>query len=55
MRSGGHHLTFADPAGLERAKRAAAMVGAREESPYRQAMCSDLLVLAVPAARSIGP
>jgi predicted dinucleotide-binding enzyme len=48
MRSGGHHVTFADPAGLERAKRAAAVVGVREESPYRQAMCSDLLVLAVP-------
>lgn len=47
MRSGGHRVTFADPAGQERAKRAAAAVGVGDESPYRQAMCSDLLVLAV--------
>ncbi|MGA8325969.1 MAG: NAD(P)-binding domain-containing protein [Candidatus Cybelea sp.] len=48
MRSGGHQVTFADPKAKERAKRAAALVGARDEIPYRQAMSADLLVLAVP-------
>lgn len=48
MRSGGHQITFADPKARERAKRAAALIGARDEIPYRQAMNSDLLVLAVP-------
>jgi predicted dinucleotide-binding enzyme len=48
MRSGGHQITFADPKARERAKRAAALIGARDDIPYRQAMSSDLLVLAVP-------
>ncbi|HXO17103.1 MAG TPA: NAD(P)-binding domain-containing protein [Candidatus Dormibacteraeota bacterium] len=48
LRTGGHQVTFGDPGAKERAKRAAATVGARDEVPYRQAMCSDLLVLAVP-------
>jgi predicted dinucleotide-binding enzyme len=48
LRSGGHWVTFGDPSTRERAKRAAAMIGARHEIPYRQAMDSDLLVLAVP-------
>lgn len=48
LRSGGHQVTFGDPAKSERAKRAASVVGARDEIPYKQAMCSDLLMLAVP-------
>jgi predicted dinucleotide-binding enzyme len=48
MRSGGHQVTFADPKAKERAKRAAQLIGARDEIPYRQAMSSDLLLLAVP-------
>jgi predicted dinucleotide-binding enzyme len=48
LRTGGHQLTFADPAAKERAKRAAALIGARDEIPYKQAMHSDLLILAVP-------
>jgi predicted dinucleotide-binding enzyme len=47
LRSGGHHVTFGDPAGSERAKQAAAVVGTESELPYRQAMRSDLLVFAV--------
>jgi predicted dinucleotide-binding enzyme len=46
--TGGHQLTLADPGAKERARRAAAEIGAREEIPYQQAMRSDLLVLAVP-------
>ncbi|MGB9651019.1 MAG: NAD(P)-binding domain-containing protein [Candidatus Cybelea sp.] len=51
MRGGGHQVTFADPNAKERAKRAAATIGAGHEIPYRQAMRSDLLVLAVPRAQ----
>jgi predicted dinucleotide-binding enzyme len=47
LRGGGHHVTFGDPA-AERAKQAAAMTGTESELPYRQAMCSDLLVFALP-------
>jgi predicted dinucleotide-binding enzyme len=47
LRSGGHHVTFGDPAGSDRARRAAAAVGTESELPYRQAMRSDLLVIAV--------
>lgn len=47
LRSGGHRVTFGDPAGSGRAKQAAAAVGTESESPYRQAMHSDLLVFAV--------
>jgi predicted dinucleotide-binding enzyme len=48
LRSGGHKVTFGDPAAIDRAGMAAAAVGAQKELPYRQAMQSDLLVLAVP-------
>ncbi len=48
LRSGGHQLTFGDPREKERARRAAASVGARDEIPYKQAMSSDLLLLTVP-------
>ncbi len=48
LRSGGHQLTFADPSAQERAKQAAAELGARAEIPYRQAMRAELLMLAVP-------
>jgi predicted dinucleotide-binding enzyme len=48
LRSGGHQLTFGDPKAKERAKRAAALVGARDEIPYKQAMSSDLLLVTVP-------
>jgi predicted dinucleotide-binding enzyme len=60
LRRGGHQLSFADPAAKERAKRAAAAVGGRHEIPYKQAMSSDLLLLAVPrqeldrAVRAVG-
>ncbi|MGA8574768.1 MAG: NAD(P)-binding domain-containing protein [Candidatus Cybelea sp.] len=48
LRTGGHQVTLGDPIARERAKRAAAELGAREAIPYEQAMVSDLLVLAVP-------
>jgi len=48
LSTGGHQVTFADPAAHERAKRAASLIGARDEIPYKQAMHSDLLVLAIP-------
>jgi predicted dinucleotide-binding enzyme len=48
LRTGGHQVTFGDPLKRERAKRAAAVVGGRDEIPYKQAMCSDLLMLAMP-------
>jgi len=48
MKSGGHRVTFGDPSAKERASQAAEAVGAQRELPYRQAMESDLLVLAVP-------
>ncbi|HZV77889.1 MAG TPA: NAD(P)-binding domain-containing protein [Candidatus Babeliales bacterium] len=47
LRKGGHQVTFGDPTAKERARRAAAVVGARDEIPYKQAMSSDLLVLSV--------
>lgn len=49
LSSGGHDVTFADPIAAERARQAARTVGARDEIPYKQAMTSDLLVLAVRA------
>jgi predicted dinucleotide-binding enzyme len=48
LSSGGHNVTFGDPTAKDRAGRAAAALGARSELPYRQAMTSDLLVLAIP-------
>jgi predicted dinucleotide-binding enzyme len=48
LHSGGHQLTFGDPKAKERARRAAALVGARDEIPYKQAMSSDLLVFSMP-------
>lgn len=48
LRTGGHQVTFGDPEAKERAKRAASLVGARDDIPYHQALSSDLLVLAVP-------
>jgi predicted dinucleotide-binding enzyme len=48
LRSGGHKITFGDPIVPDRATRAAAALGAQSEIPYRQAMKSDLLLLAVP-------
>jgi predicted dinucleotide-binding enzyme len=60
LRTGGHQLTFGDPKARERAKRAASVVGARDEIPYKQAMSSDLLLVAVPhqevsqAVRAVG-
>jgi predicted dinucleotide-binding enzyme len=48
LRAGGHQVTFGDPAAKERARRAASVVGAHDEIPYKQAMTSDLLLLAVP-------
>ncbi|HEX3671232.1 MAG TPA: NAD(P)-binding domain-containing protein [Candidatus Cybelea sp.] len=60
LRSGGHELTFADPRAQERARQAAAELGARAETPYKQAMLSDVLMVAVPrqevdiAVRAVG-
>ncbi|MGC1381443.1 MAG: hypothetical protein WA814_10535 [Candidatus Baltobacteraceae bacterium] len=48
LRRGGHSLSFSDPTARERADRAAAMLGSKLESPYRQAMRSDLLLFTVP-------
>jgi predicted dinucleotide-binding enzyme len=48
LKTGGHRVTFGDPIATDRAGRAAAAVGGEGELPYRQAMHSDLLVLAVP-------
>jgi predicted dinucleotide-binding enzyme len=48
LKSGGHKVTFGDPAARERANRVATTLGAKSELPYQQAMCSDLLVVAVP-------
>lgn len=48
LRNGGHQVTFADPTARERANRAAMTLGTRTQPPYEQAMCSDLLLLAVP-------
>ncbi len=60
LKNGGHQVTLGDPAAEERAKRAASVLNARAEIPYRQAMSSDLLLLAVPqtdvdrAVRAVG-
>lgn len=48
LKSGGHKVTFGDPSARERAARAAAALGTKSEIPYKQAMCSDLLMVAVP-------
>jgi predicted dinucleotide-binding enzyme len=48
LHTGGHHVTFGDPASSERAERAAREVGSHAEPPYEQAMHSDLLFFAVP-------
>ncbi len=48
LRDGGHQVTFGDPNAKERARRAASLVGGADATPYDQAMCSDLLVFAVP-------
>jgi predicted dinucleotide-binding enzyme len=41
-------VTFSDPNAVERANRAAAVIGTQGELPYQQAMRSDLLLFAVP-------
>ncbi|MBV9333909.1 MAG: hypothetical protein JO146_07860 [Candidatus Eremiobacteraeota bacterium] len=48
LRDGGHQLSIADPTAAQRAERVAIEIGARNELPYKQAMSSDLLVMAVP-------
>lgn len=48
LRTGGHQVTFGDPASRDGAQRAASEIGSRAELPYEQAMHSDLLVFAVP-------
>jgi predicted dinucleotide-binding enzyme len=48
LRGGGHEVTFADPASNERARHAAMALGARTQMPYEQALCSQLLLIAVP-------
>ena len=60
LQSGGHHLTFADPSSKEQARLTALAVGGRQDVPYRQAMHSDILMIAVPprdldaALRAVG-
>ncbi len=51
LRSGGHTLSFSDPTSHERADRVAAMLGSNRDTPYQQAMRSDLLVFAVNRAQ----
>src|SRR5581483_3394661 len=46
LRTGGHEVTYGDPLSQERAERAAREVGSQAQIPYRQAMCSDVLVFA---------
>lgn len=48
LRDGGHQISLADPTANQRAERVAAEIGARPETPYKQAMSSELLVMAVP-------
>ena len=48
LSGGGHKVTFGDPSGKDRAKHAAAALGAQADLPYNQALKSDLLILAVP-------
>ena len=48
LKSGGHTLTFSDPTARDRAERVASEMGTIREIPYRQAMDSELLLLAVP-------
>src|SRR5580693_1491703 len=48
LKRGGHKITFGDPSARDRAARAAAALGTNSEIPYKQAMCSDLLMVAVP-------
>lgn len=48
LRSGGHELIFSDPLATERAKRVGAELGAGHLIPYRQAMWSEVLILAIP-------
>jgi predicted dinucleotide-binding enzyme len=50
LRGGGHQLSIADPTATQRAERVAAEIGARPQTPYKQAMQSELLVMAVPRA-----
>jgi predicted dinucleotide-binding enzyme len=48
LRDGGHQVSIADPTANQRAQRVAAEIGARGDIPYKQAMSSELLVMAVP-------
>ncbi|MBV8066345.1 MAG: NAD(P)-binding domain-containing protein [Candidatus Eremiobacteraeota bacterium] len=48
LRDGGHQVTFGDPGAKDRAQRAAMTVGTRAQTPYDQAMCSDLVLFAIP-------
>ena len=48
LRTGGHQLTVADRSANQQAERVAAEIGAHTETPYKQAMSSELLVVAVP-------
>jgi predicted dinucleotide-binding enzyme len=48
LQSGGNDVTLSDPTDDRRAERVAAELGARHEIPYKQAMSSQVLVLAVP-------
>lgn len=47
LRSGGHQLIFSDPLATERAEHVAAELGAGYQIAYRQAMWSEVLILAI--------
>lgn len=47
LAGGGHEVTVADPRRPDRAEQAATALGTHSDQPYRQAMRSDLLFLAV--------
>lgn len=48
LRSGGNDVSISDPANKERAERAAESLHAAKETPYRQAMISDVVLFAMP-------
>lgn len=48
LRCGGNEITVSDPANKERALRAAEVLQAPKETPYRQAMISDVVLFAMP-------
>jgi predicted dinucleotide-binding enzyme len=46
LAGGGHDVSFSDPSGGEAAQRVAGQIGAGAETPYRQAITREMLILA---------